>query len=89
MLTDISQDATINIKDVSIDEITGIRSKEYGRPHKVFRRSPTCSGSLTDDETVERMTATVSLKLTKRSGLRCCNVARANAVTLDVVLTKF
>ena len=34
------------------------------------------------------MTAAIWLALTKRCGLRGCNITRANAVTLDIVFTK-
>ena len=87
LLTDVCEDTTINIQYMTIDSIRSLRSQEYCRTTKLRRIEPATSWSLSANEAIEWVTTTVSLTLTKRSCLRSSDVARANTITLDVVLT--
>ena len=71
---------------MAVDEVGRIGREEYGRTLKVFRLAPACGRRLGDDELVKRMTAAVRLTLAQRRGLRGLDVARSNAVALDVGL---
>ena len=86
LLADVGEDTTIYIEHVAVDGIAGVRSQEHGGTTQLRRIEPTSGRSLGADERVERMTAAVRLTLAQRCGLRSSDVARANAVALDVVL---
>src|SRR3712207_3517133 len=70
---------------MSVYEVGGFGSEEYRRTCQIFRSSPTGSRSFGNDELVERMARTVGLDLAQRRSLRSSDVARADAVALDVV----
>src|SRR5699024_8762763 len=86
LLADVGQDAAVDVQDVAVDEVGRVGGEEYGRAHEVLRGAPARGGRLGDDELVERMAAAVGLALAQRRGLRRLDVARADAVALDVVL---
>lgn len=88
LFTDISKNATVHIKNVSIDEVRGIGGQEYGGANQVIRLAPTACGGLGDDELVEGMATAISLPLTQRCGLVGFNVTWSDAVTLNVVTTE-
>ena len=52
----IGQDTTVNVEYVTVYEIRSVGSQEYGRTHQIFRSTPTCSRSLSNDKCIERMT---------------------------------
>ena len=56
VLTDVSQNAAVDVENVSVDEVGGIGSEEYSRTHEVFGRTPAACRSLGDDELIEGMT---------------------------------
>ena len=86
LFADIGKNTAVNIKDMSVDEVGCIGCKEYCRTLKVFSIAPASCRSLGNDELVERMAAAVSLSLSERGCLRCCDIARPDTVALDVVL---
>src|SRR5659263_657361 len=69
---------------MSVDEVGGFRSKEDNRSPQVFRCSPPSGRCSSYDECVEGMSFRP-----QRSGLRCCYIARAYAVNLDIELSPF
>ena len=81
------QDAAIDVEDQAVDKVRGLRCQEDGGAAQILGIAPAASGGLGNDELVKRMTAAVRLDLTQRCGLRGSNVARSNAVALDIVLT--
>ncbi len=87
LLANVGQDATINIQYVAIDGVRSVRSQEDSRTAQLRRIEPAAGRCLGADERIEGMTAAVRLTLTKGSGLGSGDVAWANAVTLDVVLS--
>ena len=87
LLADISENTTIDIEHVAIDSIRSLGSQEYGRATKLRRVEPTSGRSLGTDEAIEWMTTAIRLTLAERSCLRSSDIARANTITLDVVLT--
>jgi hypothetical protein len=50
LLADVSKDAAVNIKDVSVHRIRGVRSKEHSGTSKLRRIEPTTSRRLGADE---------------------------------------
>ena len=56
LLADVSQDAAVNVKDMTVYEVRGIAGEENNWTHQVLGSTPTCSRSLGYDEAVERMT---------------------------------
>ena len=74
---------------MSVDKVGCIRGKEYGRPLEIFRSAPACGRGLRHDKLIKRMTAAVRLTLAEGSRLGCGNVARSDAIALNVVLTIF
>lgn len=89
LFSDIGQDSAIDIEDMSVDEIGSIRGKEDGRALKVFGCSPSASRCLGTDEAIKRMHGTIRLLLAERSGLWSGDVARSDAVALNVGLAIF
>ncbi len=89
LLSDIGEDAAVYVKDMAVDEVRSVRGKEYCGTHEVFGSTPTSGRSLGDDKLVERMAASIRLDLAERSSLGSSDVARADAVALDVVLAEF
>ena len=86
LLANVGQNAAVDIEDVSVDEVGRIGSEEHRRSLQVLGVAPARCRSLGDDELVKRMTGAVRLTLAQRRGLRCRDVARSDAVALDVVL---
>ena len=58
LLSDISQDTSVYIEDVTVYRIRGFRCQEHCRTGKFFRSQPAACRSLGADERVERVTAT-------------------------------
>ena len=87
LLADVGQDSTIHIEHVTIHGVRGMRGEEHSGTSQLRRIEPTASRCLGTDEAIEWMAAAVRLAFTQRSSLGRSNVARAYAVTLDVVLT--
>ena len=71
---------------MAVDEVGRIGSEEHRRSLQILGFAPARGRSLGDDELVKRMTAAVRLTLAQRRGLRGLDVARSNAVALDVGL---
>ena len=71
---------------MAVHEVGGLGCEEHYRSHEVLRCSPALCRCLRHYERIERVTASVSLTFAQRGGLRCRNVARTDAVALDVVL---
>ena len=87
ILTDISEDTTIDVYDLTVDEVRCRRSEEYSETLEVLCLAPALCRCLRTDETIKRSHGTVCLLRTKRSGLRSRDVARSDRVTLNIVLT--
>ena len=87
LLSDISEDTSIHIKDMAVHEIRSIRCEEYYRSHEVLWITPAFCRCLCHDEGIEWMTASVWLALTEWSSLRSSDVSWTDSVTLDVVCT--
>lgn len=85
LLADVCKDATVNIEDMPVHGIGGMRSKEYGRTSEFLGVEPSPCGCLGADERVEGMAAAVCLTLAQRCCLRCGDVARTDGVALYVV----
>ena len=69
-----------------VDEVRGVRREDTAGPIRSSGVPQRAAGGFGHDERVERMARTVGLTLAQRSGLGRCDVARADAVALDVVL---
>jgi hypothetical protein len=50
LLADVSKDAAVNIKDVSVHRIRGVRGKEHSGTSKFLRVEPTACRCLGADE---------------------------------------
>ena len=87
LLADICEDTTVDIEHMAIDGVRGMRGEEHSGASEFRRIKPTACGGLGTNERVEGMAADISLTLTERSRLRSGDLARANAVTLDIVFT--
>ena len=87
LLTDVSENTTVDIEHVAIDGVRSMGCEEHSRPPEFRRIEPATCRCLGTDERIDRMTAAVGLTLTERSRLRGCDIARADTITLDVVLT--
>ena len=72
---------------MTIHGIRSVRSEEHGGTTQLLRIEPTSGRSLGTDEAIERMTAAIRLLFTQRCSLWCGDLARADTVTLDVILT--
>lgn len=64
---------------MAVDKVRGIRRQEHSRPHEILRRAPAMRRRLGQDEIIERMA-----RRAQRCSLRRRDVARADAVALDV-----
>ena len=85
---EVGEEAAVDVENVAVDEVGGVGGQEHGRAAQIIRLAPALSRSLGDDELVEGMTAAGSLTLTQRRGLLGGDVAGADAVALNVVLTE-
>lgn len=55
LFADVSQNTTVDVQHVAVDEVGSVGSQEYGRSHQIFRCSPAGSRCLGYDEGIERM----------------------------------
>ena len=72
LFSDISEDASVHIEDVSIYKVRSLGREEYRRSFEVLHRAPSRCRRFCDDELVERMAGTVSLS--KSCYSRNCSV---------------
>ena len=86
LLADVSKNTAIDIENVAIDGVGGMRGKEHGGSAQFLGLEPTAGRCLGTDERVEGMAAAIRLTLAQRCCLWRSDIARANAVALDVVL---
>lgn len=61
LFSDISEDASVHIEDVSIYKVRSLGREEHCRSLEVFHGAPSCCRCLRNDKLVERMTGAVSL----------------------------
>ena len=87
LFADIGQYAAIDVKHMAVDSIRGMRGQEYCGSAQLFRLQPAPGRRLGTDERVEGMATAVWLPFAQWGCLRCGDVARADAVALDVILT--
>src|SRR5699024_7556628 len=86
LLADVGQDAAVHIQDVAVDKVAGVAGQEHRRRAQVLGLAPAVGRGLGADEAVKWMHAAIGLLFAQGRGLRGSNVARSNAVALDVVL---
>lgn len=63
LFSDISEDASVHIEDVSIYKVRSLGREEHRRSFEVLHRAPSRCRRFCDDELVEWMAGTVSLTL--------------------------
>ena len=54
LLADISQDAAVNVQNVTVDKVGSIRSQEHSGTGQILCLTPATCGGLADDELVKR-----------------------------------
>ena len=63
LFSDLSEDASVHIEDVSIYKVRSLGREEHCRSLEVFHGAPSCCRCLRDDKLIERMAGTGSLTL--------------------------
>ena len=89
LLSDISENASIDIEHMTVYEVACFGTEEDGRTHQILGSSPALGGRLGDDEGIEGVARSIRLLLPQRRGLRRGDVSGPYSVALDIVFAIF
>ena len=89
LFANIRQNTAVHIQHMAVDKVAGRAGQEYRRTHEILGAAPAVGGGFGADEAVKGVTAAVGLAFAQRGGLGRGDIARADAVALNVILAVF